>query len=213
MTKHQTREVLTALTAADVFRLLAACFYQPEREMFIEERLGEHLVEAVQGAFPEAEDLALQLADALRTSSQEELLLDYARLFLGPFEIISHPYGSVYLDGEKVVMGNSTMQLRDLYRQAGFEVAEDIREVPDHIAIELEFLYLLIFLIGQANSDEESNRLQALKCKFLSAHLGKWVGPFAEAVRKGAESNFYRLLADLTEQLVFAERHAVAEAV
>ena len=45
------------------------------------------------------------LDDFFRASGVETLMLDYSRLFLGPFSILAKPYGSVYLDGEKIVMG------------------------------------------------------------------------------------------------------------
>ena len=145
---------------------------------------------------------AAALDDCFKSSGVEVLLLDYSRLFLGPFEILAKPYGSVYLDGEKIVMGDSTMQALELYREGGFDVAEDFLEMPDHIAVELEFLYLLSFRIGKASDDEEKARLIVLKQKFLEEHLGRWVGTLSEAIRKGAQTDFYKRLADLTEQFV-----------
>ncbi|MEW7989033.1 MAG: molecular chaperone TorD family protein [Candidatus Thiodiazotropha sp.] len=50
----------------------------------------------------------------------EELRIDYTRLFLGPFNIRSKPYGSVYLDRGNVVMGATTMAVLALYREGGF---------------------------------------------------------------------------------------------
>jgi TorA maturation chaperone TorD len=139
-------------------------------------------------------------------------MLDYSRLFLGPFDILAKPYGSVYLDGEKVVMGDSTMQALELYREGGFDVAEDFREMPDHIAVELEFLYLLSFRIGQESDDEERTRLVALKHRFFENHLGRWVGTLCEAIRDGAETDFYKLLAGLTETFVREDLKELIEA-
>jgi TorA maturation chaperone TorD len=107
-------------------------------------------------------------------------------------------------------MGDSTMQALELYREGGFDVAEDFREMPDHIAVELEFLYLLSFRIGQESDDEERTRLVALKHRFLENHLGRWVGTLSAAIRNGAETDFYKLLADLTEAFV---REDIAELI
>ena len=40
--------------------------------------------------------------------------------------------------------------LRDLYADAGFEMDEAFRDLPDHVAAELEFMYLLLFRQAEA---------------------------------------------------------------
>jgi TorA maturation chaperone TorD len=209
MNDLQHRDHLRHLARADIYRLLSACYYQPE-ESFLEEEVFSQLKPALSKAHTSGVIEASGLDDSFRASGVEALLLDYSRLFLGPFSILAKPYGSVYLDGEKVVMGDSTMQALELYREGGFDVAEDFREMPDHIAVELEFLYLLSFRIGQESDDEEQTRLVALKHRFLENHLGRWVGTLSAAIRNGAETDFYKLLADLTEAFV---REDIAELI
>ncbi len=210
MNDLQQRTHLRHLARADVYRLLSACFYQPE-EIFLEEELFGQLKTSMAKASPQRVPDGASLESSFRNAGQEALQLDYSRLFLGPFEIPAKPYGSVYLDGEKVVMGDSTLQALALYREGDFEIAEDFREMPDHVAVELEFLYLLSFRIGQAKNDEERNRLVALKRRFLEEHLGRWVGTFSEAIRQSAESDFYKQLADLTEQVVREDLQELTE--
>ena len=48
-------------------------------------------------------------------------------------------------------------------------------------------------------------RTRSLKRHFLDRHLGRWVSPFAAAMRGNAQSAFYRTLADLTEMMVKQE--------
>lgn len=202
--RHQAR--------ADIYRLLSACFYQPE-EAFLEEEVFSQLKTAMAVANPRWVPEAAALDEAYRVAGQDVLMLDYSRLFLGPFDILAKPYGSVYLDGEKIVMGDSTLQAMVLYRDGGFEVAEDFKEMPDHVAVELEFLYILSFRIGQAESDGERVFLIALKRRFLAEHLGGWFSLLAAAVRKGAETDFYKQLADLTEQVLCEDLQELAEDV
>ena len=211
MNDLQQRANLRHLARADVYRLLSACYYQPE-DSFLEEDVFSQLKTALAKASPGGVIDAAALDDCFKASGVEVLMLDYSRLFLGPFEILAKPYGSVYLDGEKIVMGDSTMLALELYREGGFEVAEDFLEMPDHIAVELEFLYLLSFRIGKASDDEERARLIVLKQKFLEEHLGRWVGTLSEAIRKGAQTDFYKRLADLTEQFVLEDLQELTEA-
>ncbi|RLB68002.1 MAG: hypothetical protein DRH08_02240 [Deltaproteobacteria bacterium] len=212
MNAAQQRSHLRHLARADVYRLLSACFYQPE-EIFLEEELFGQLKTAMAKVNPQRVPDGVSLESSFRGAGQEALQLDYSRLFLGPFEIPAKPYGSVYLDGEKIVMGDSTLQALALYREGSFEIAEDFREMPDHVAVELEFLYLLSFRIGQAKDDEERNCLVALKRRFLEEHLGRWIGTFSEAIRKSADSDFYKQLADLTEHVVREDLQELAEVV
>lgn len=198
------------LAREDLARLLAACYYQPGPE-FGEEDVCGALVRASALIHPELEQTALRLRQAFAAASPDQLLLDYSRLFLGPFDIRAKPYGSVWLEGEKVVMGDSTMAVRALYQAGGFDLADDFLEVPDHVAAELEFLYLLIFQENEARRAGNGAALQTaaeLKHRLLREHLGRWIVPFAGAVRQGAQTGFYGELALLTEAFVQGEASA-----
>jgi TorA maturation chaperone TorD len=105
-------------------------------------------------------------------------------------------------------MNDSTLAVLELYKEADFEMDEDFKELPDHIAAELEFLYLLIFRENEAlraGNAAQGEAMRNLKQRFLDVHLGCWVGPFAAAMRQHAKCEFYRRLADLTEIFVKQE--------
>jgi TorA maturation chaperone TorD len=105
-------------------------------------------------------------------------------------------------------MQGSTMAVLDLYREGGFDLAEDFREVPDHVAAELEFLYLLIFRVNRARQAGDPGELAAidsLRRRFLAEHLGAWVGSFGDAIGHGATTDFYRALSELTVAFVARE--------
>ena len=188
-------------------RLLAACYYELEPE-FAEEKVFDSMFEAATRIHPDLAARAHRMREAFSTEEPENLQLDYTRLFLGPNEIIAQPYGSLWISGEKILMQDSTMAVLQLYREGGFELDEDFRELPDHIAAELEFLYLLIYRENQAKRTGGSDALTSamgLRRRFLGDHLGRWIGPFTAAVRAGAKSNFYRELAELTSRFVSME--------
>lgn len=197
-----------ALAREDLSRLLAACYYEPE-PAFAEEGLFDNLLAAARQVDETFVPHAQAMGEAFRAAPTQTLLLDYTRLFLGPMDILAKPYGSVWLDREKTLMNDSTLALLELYKEAGFEMDEEFRELPDHIAAELEFLYQLIFRENEALRAGDATQAEAmreLKQRFLGAHLGNWVGPFTAALRSNAQSDFYRRLADLTE--IFVKREA-----
>ena len=181
-------------------RLLAACYYQPGPE-FAEEKVFDSMLDAATSLHPQLAACAARVGEGYAAEGHEALLLDYTRLFLGPNHVIAKPYGSVWLDGANTVMGESTMAVLKLYEEGGFDMSEEFREAPDHIAVELEFLYLLVFRENEAYRNSESEALRAmaaLRKRFLGEHLGRWAGPFTAEVKAGAQSNYYRQLAELT---------------
>lgn len=191
----------------DLCRYLAACYYQPGPE-FAEEKVFDSMLGAATRIHPDLAARARGLGEEFAAAGAENLLLDYTRLFLGPTHIIAKPYGSVWLEGQGSLMGESTIAVLELYKEGGFEMDEGFRELPDHIAAELEFLYLLIYRANEADRNGDPEALEAklaLRRRFLDAHLGRWIGPFTAAVKAGAQSVFYRQLAELSDRFVRME--------
>jgi len=188
----------------DLCRYLAACYYQPAQE-FADEKLFDSMLAAASCVHPDLAVHARRLGEEFAVEGVETLLIDYTRLFLGPTHTLARPYGSVWLEGENVVMGESTMATLALYREGGFDIGEEFREPPDHIAAELEFLYLLLYRENEAQREGKQGVLEAkaaLRHRFLDEHLGRWIGPFTAAVKAGAQTSFYRHLAELTHRFV-----------
>jgi len=196
-------ELQVAVAREDLCRYLAACYYEPE-PAFAEAGMFGSLADAATLIDPDLAPPARSLGEQFRAES-DKLLLDYTRLFVGPMDILAKPYGSFWLDAEKTLMGESTMALLELYGEADFEMDDEFKEVPDHVAVELEFLYLLIFRENEAvrgSDTATAARMRELQQRFLQQHLGAWIDRFASAVSAGAQTGFYRTLADLTMALV-----------
>jgi TorA maturation chaperone TorD len=196
-----------ALARQELCRFLAGCYYEPGPE-FAEERLFESILAAAQRVSPELAEHAQRLGEAFDAASLEELLVDYTRLFLGAPQALAKPYASVWLTGDPELMQDSAMELIKLYEQGGFEIDPEFRDLPDHVAVELEFLYLLTYQQNQALATGDGPAQQAmavLRTAFLVGHLGRWLGPFILAVHDHAQSDFYRELAEFTELFVRLE--------
>ena len=191
---------------ADSFRLLAECYRLPSSELATGIEDLEHHIATV---CPEAALHVQKMMDELEsTDTLEALTVDYARLFVGPYELLAPPYGSVYLDGERQIMGDSSLEARNKYREAGLDTSTDFRDPPDHITAELEFMYFLIFKEVEAigNSDIEATlRFIEKQRAFLREHLGAWVFDFAESIEEKAEDDFYKNLARATKAFVKQE--------
>ena len=193
---------------ADLCRLLAACYYQPGPE-FAEERVFDSMRTAAAEIDADMASLVDALATGFSAQPLEELQIDYTRLFLNPTGPLASPYESAWIAGrDPMLVDEIARSVLDGYRSGGYEVDADFRDLPDHIAAEMEFLYALIFREARAAaSGNDAERAEAvdLRRRFLEQHLGRWIGPFAQALRSGGETALYRTLADLTERFVRSE--------
>ncbi|MFW2368369.1 MAG: TorD/DmsD family molecular chaperone, partial [Desulforhopalus sp.] len=93
--------------------------------------------------------------------------------------------------------GKSSINVARLYQEAGLSV--DVKEPPDHIAIELEFMYYLCSKEASAASDnqfEEARQIREQQRYFYFNALRPWSETFCEAIRMGTENGFYKNLAD-----------------
>ena len=116
---------------------------------------------------------AAKTADAWETAleDREPLAVAYARLFLGPFEVLAPPYESMYLDPEQRLMGRVSQAVAEAYTNAGLGPGSGPKEVPDHITLELEFMYFLGFQAIATDDSLWSERRQ----QFWRIHLGRWL--------------------------------------
>ncbi len=193
-----TTVVEKKLQRSDCFKLLAACFYEPDRDLFIQEKLCDNLVSLLSACgYASASEAARGMLKALSELSDEEIKIEHARLFVGPFELFAPPYGSIYLEDKRRVMGDSTMAVQKMYQEAGLSL--DIKEAPDHIAFELEFMHFLGLKEIEAEEQGQGNKVQKinrLQDEFMSKLLGPWIPALCENIRQGTDNSFYVHLAD-----------------
>lgn len=183
----------------DCYRFLSACFYMPQKELFLGEKLFDNLTLSLKQVCPEAAMSSAIMGKLLLEYSNEELSVDYARLFVGPFELAAPPYGSVYMDKGRTLMGNSTVEVIKMYQEAGLSMAESFKEMPDHITAELEFMYYLIY--KEIEAIERSEITEAIdsigkQMVFTDTFLGQWVPLFCAKIRDNTKNNFYIILSD-----------------
>lgn len=184
------------------YKFLSECFYLPNKEHI--EILSSYK-DSIGSKYSEISGYLDSLQDF------EPLMIDYSKLFVGPFELLAAPYGSVYLEESGKLMGNSTTNVEELYAQEGIKV--EIKEVPDHIAIELEFMYFLANRKVEAITIMDENLIALYHQKqqsFLDIHLGSWIEEFTENVEKNAQTGFYRKLAQLTREFVLKDKEAIS---
>lgn len=201
-----------AKARSEMYQGLCALFCEPEDELFSE----KHIFRSLRNAFELLQPGQVGLVDVLLEKctkySNRELLVDYTKIFLGPFEAIAYPYSSMYY-GDKGLMTDVTSWVENFYRFAGLQFDFSIRDLPDHIVVELEFMYHLAFKEWEARSEErmdEAAKFADLQKEFVLRHLSVWGAKMSDAIIESEKNEFYSALAKLFKAFLLHDKMAFA---
>ncbi len=183
------------------YRLLSACYYQPDPQ-WNQAGLISNLTLLCTGISTQLATAARTMCEAWSGSDMDELTVEYARLFVGPMSLQAPPYGSVYLEHDRRVMGESTQAVLQFYRESGLVMDAEFTEMPDHIAVELEFVSYCLQKAASSDDQAEVSLWLDRAVNFRERFLGHWSDRFCEALRANSDSPFYQALADVTELVI-----------
>lgn len=182
---------------SNVYRLLADAYRLPSEDL-------PGVVQELVTALAQLRSEAMESATCLKKSAFDSnvLQVDYARLFIGPFMALAPPYGSIYLEDKRRLMGDSTVDVRQHYLSLDLDISSDFKEAPDHITAELEFMYVLINQAMEAIESYDGHLLlESIQHQriFLEKHLGAWIVAFTYKMAEHAKTDYYRNLATVTQ--------------
>ncbi|QIL86896.1 molecular chaperone (plasmid) [Vibrio sp. HDW18] len=121
---------------------------------------------------------------ALLVSDEEILSTDFTELFEGIGDMQAPPWGSVYLDRERVLFGDSTVAYRQFLDRHGIELNTGLREPED------QFGLMLLALAYLLESDKVHAAYELLECHFLP-----WAIVYLQRLEDISHNKFYRYLA------------------
>ncbi|POT58698.1 Tat proofreading chaperone DmsD [Citrobacter amalonaticus] len=188
---------MTDFTQRDDFsmtaRVLGALFYFAPESAEASPLVAALTSDDWQTQWPLSPATLTPLATAFKRSSDESLAGAYQRLFVGPYALPSPPWGSVWLDRENVLFGESTLALRQWMRENGIQFGMQQNEPEDHFG---SLLLMAAWLAENARHSE---------CEQLLAwHLLPWSSRFLDVFTDNAGHPFYQALGELA-------RHTLAQ--
>lgn len=128
------------------------------------------------------------LKSAFSHESEESLPQAFQRLFVGPYALPAPPWGSVWLDRENVLFGESTLALRQWMRDNGIHFSAVQNEPEDHIGT-------LLMLGAWLRENGRYSEWEQL----LAWHVLPWSGRFLTVFIEQAGHPFYQALGQLTQ--------------
>lgn len=212
-------EAACAVARGQLYGFLAGAFLRPPTSQSVSPILDDVVLRQLSEQFGSDAVGELEQFRSLFDGCWDALDREYQDLFTVPLGRYVTPYEAVYrdervVDGEVVrglLFGPSTLAVKAIYRDAGVEMADTVRELPDHIGLELGCMQVLCD--AEARGREEGDggavaRAQALQRRLLQEHLQQWTPRLSERIRANAPGPFYRGIASLTEAFIQQEAGA-----
>lgn len=154
----------------------------------------------IEGLMKEAGYAAAPREPAGVTGSAQDIEIFYASAFEAGLPKVSLREANYTRDGEKILFED----LFRFYDHFGLDTSSGaLREWPDHIAVELEFMHYLTWL--ETDVEDGKVALRRAQKDFLTRHLSHWVGALADRLEQKAAAHPYPRVARLLQDLVVAE--------
>ena len=139
------------------------------------------------GSFPDGDSL------------YEHLEEGYVRLFISAKGGITAPlYESCYEFEGAQLMGRAATEMKERFEAKGLSIVDTIQEPPDHLSIELEYLYFLLDK-GWRDQDEE---LVAEAAEFASQTMLTWISQLEEKLASERQCLFYPLMVAILKDVL-----------
>jgi len=123
----------------------------------------------------------------------------YVRLFISAKGGITAPlYESCYEFEGAPLMGRAAAEMKERFEAKDLSVADTIQEPPDHLSIELEYLYFLL----DKGWREEDDALVAEAAEFASDTMLPWVSKLSERLASEGDCRYYPLMAAVLMQIL-----------
>ncbi|CAA6804996.1 MAG: Unknown protein [uncultured Sulfurovum sp.] len=132
--------------------------------------------------------------------------VDFANLFL--MHLV--PYESFYTRDDQMIESGTANPVLDLYNELDFRVElEKARVVsPDHIGVELEFMYVLsVAALKAFNEDNKDDlcELYQVQRAFLKEHLLEWAPLFLINAKRESRTPLYHDGTELTLEFILSD--------
>lgn len=138
--------------------------------------------------------------------------VDYTNLFL--LHLV--PYETFYIRDDQMIESGGDNPVLALYNSFDFRVDLDQARVvsPDHIGVELEFMYMLCDALKKAyEAEDKEGMIEILQVQkgFLQDHLLNWAPMYLINMKRESRTPLYHDGAELTLEFILSDYEYVSE--
>lgn len=185
---------------AFVYKTFIFCFTYPSESWILElPRRLSMLSIALKNFEISTEDM-IEIIEEIQKKNYnlQTLQIEYTRLFInGMPSTLALPYASVYSE-ERCLYGSPAIKALTTYQEAGFVLSSKFCEIPDHLLVELEFLFHLCKKeMENGKNCEKVSDICKKEYYFLTEQLMPWIPIWRKCVEDYDRVGFYTKLAIL----------------
>jgi TorA maturation chaperone TorD len=202
------RELSSVLFDAEARRLAAAA------ADVLQVHFADQPIQLGFGELP-VDELALDKTIKALGDDRDQQAAEFLRVFglvtcreCPPYETEYHPNPDPFFRSQQMA------DIAGFYQAFGIEPGASLRERPDHITLELEFVAMLLarkrWALEQFADSAATDRVTICddaRMKFQQDHLCWWVPSFSLALRNQAEDGFFADLGRVLAALLPLDRH------
>jgi DMSO reductase family type II enzyme chaperone len=200
----------TTLARAEMYRLLADALVYPDGDFAarLSDGYAPELMECLSALDLSGDAGWLEPFERLARAIDGVSLVDLQRAHRLAFGVAASapPYETEYGQPHAFRQSQELADIVGFYRAFGFDVGGGVRERPDYLGVELEFMYLLACKHAYATAEgltEAAEVCHDAQRKFLRDHLARWVGVYARRLNDRTQAvDVYAALADLAAAFV-----------
>ncbi len=170
---------------AEFIEALAACPLQDQLSLVLQKEGGKTALEAFDAA-------VAALPVPIDQAALDALATDYACVYLR-YTYRASPTESVWLDKDGLERQEPMLAVRNWYRRYSLQINDWAKRPDDHLVLQLQFIAFLL-------EENQNGALPDLKAsaQFLDEHLLRWIGRFADQLKKTGARPFFIGLAGVT---------------
>lgn len=133
----------------------------------------------------------LRRLEALDDDDVDRMATEHTNLFLsGSRELTVQPYESAHVPISGFDVATISASVESCYREAGVALTST-GELPDHIAVELEFCAYLCHREGEADGDDDAGSWRGTRASFVTGHLLRWAPSFVGSLNAVMPETIY----------------------
>ncbi|MEH6531158.1 MAG: molecular chaperone TorD family protein [Photobacterium frigidiphilum] len=174
---------------AIVAKLLGSFFYFP-----LAHENNIQYLDAIKNSDDVNETAFSAFISAIDSTNEESLRADFQLLFEGCEIMPAPPWGSVYLDREQVIFGDSTLRLRQFLASHNMLLDTGMREPEDQFGLTL---------LALANIIDQCDDVTIVTA-LLADHFLPWAYHYLTLVQKHGQTDVYKVLAEITQEWLTA---------